>query len=63
MINFKEELLKFEPVLEIDGIEKSIYENELVEIYVPDSLVESYKVATNWVNFNSQIKGLSELEG
>ena len=32
MINFKEELLKFEPVLEIEGIEKSIYENELVDI-------------------------------
>ena len=32
MINFKEELLKFEPVLEIDGIEKSIYDNELVDI-------------------------------
>lgn len=32
MINFKEELLKFEPVLEIDGIEKSIYNNEFVDI-------------------------------
>ena len=32
MINFKEELLKFEPVLEIEGIEKSIYENELTDI-------------------------------
>ncbi|MBE6007689.1 MAG: hypothetical protein E7235_00655 [Lachnospiraceae bacterium] len=32
MINFKEELLKFEPVLEIENIEKSIYENELVDI-------------------------------
>lgn len=32
MINFKEELLKFEPVLEIDGIEKSIYDNEFVDI-------------------------------
>ena len=32
MINFKEELLKFEPVLEIDVIEKSIYDNELVDI-------------------------------
>ena len=33
MINFKEELLKFEPVLEIDGIEKSIYNNEFVDIH------------------------------
>lgn len=32
MINFKEELLKFEPMGEIDDIEKSIYDNELVDI-------------------------------
>lgn len=31
-------------------------------VYVPDGLVEEYKVATNWSNFASQIKGLSELE-
>lgn len=30
-------------------------------IYVPDSLVDSYKSATNWSAFASQIKGLSEL--
>jgi hypothetical protein len=30
-------------------------------IYVPDNLVESYKSATNWSAFASQIKGLSEL--
>lgn len=32
-------------------------------IYVPDNLVESYKVATNWSKFASQIKSISELEG
>lgn len=32
MINFKEELLKFEPINEIDDIEKSIYDNELIDI-------------------------------
>lgn len=32
MINYKDELLKFEPALEIDEIEKSIYDNELVDI-------------------------------
>lgn len=32
-------------------------------IYVPDNLVEDYKVATNWKNYADQIKGLSELEG
>lgn len=30
-------------------------------IYVPDNLVEEYKVATNWSSFASQIKPLSEL--
>lgn len=32
-------------------------------IYVPDSLVDSYKSATNWSTYASQIKGLSELGG
>lgn len=32
-------------------------------IYVPDSLVDSYKTATNWVTFANQIKPISELEG
>lgn len=31
-------------------------------IYVPDNLVDSYKTATNWVTFASQIKPISELE-
>ena len=30
-------------------------------IYVPDSLVSSYKSATNWSTYANQIKGLSEL--
>ena len=30
-------------------------------IYVPDNLVDSYKSATNWSTFASQIKGISEL--
>ena len=29
-------------------------------IYVPDELVDSYKVATNWVTYANQIKPLSE---
>ena len=32
-------------------------------IYVPDNLVDTYKANTNWSNYASQIKGLSELEG
>lgn len=31
-------------------------------IYVPDTLVERYKTATNWTTYASQIKPLSELE-
>lgn len=31
-------------------------------IYVPDNLVEDYKVATNWSTYASQIKPISELE-
>lgn len=31
-------------------------------IYVPDNLVDSYKIATNWVTFANQIKPISELE-
>lgn len=31
-------------------------------IYVPDNLVEQYKVATNWSNYADQIKPLSDLE-
>lgn len=30
-------------------------------IYVPDNLVEQYKVETNWATFANQIKGLSEI--
>lgn len=30
-------------------------------IYVPDTLVEDYKAATNWSTYAAQIKGLSEL--
>lgn len=32
-------------------------------IYVPDDLVDSYKTASNWSTYASQIKGISELEG
>lgn len=32
-------------------------------IYVPDSLVDSFKTATNWSTYADQIKSISELEG
>ena len=31
-------------------------------IYVPDNQVDNYKIATNWVTYANQIKGISELE-
>ena len=31
-------------------------------IYVPDTLVDSFKSATNWSSYADQIKGISELE-
>lgn len=34
----------------------------LLNIYVPDSLVDSYKTATNWSTYADQIKPISELE-
>ena len=36
-------------------------ENGTGYIYVPDSLVDSYKTATNWSTYASQIKPISEL--
>lgn len=30
-------------------------------VYVPDSLVENYKAATNWSTYADRIKGISEL--
>ena len=32
-------------------------------IYVPNDLVDSYKAATNWSTYATQIKPISELEG
>ncbi len=33
-----------------------------LKIYVPDDLVDSYKIATNWTAFADKIKPMSELE-
>ena len=41
---------------------KSILGNaELVTVYVNDALVSDYKAATNWSQYASRIKGISEL--
>ena len=38
------------------------YNNTVGYIYVPDNLVEDFKVATNWSTYADQIKPISELE-
>ena len=37
-------------------------DSSVLNIYVPDSLVDSYKTATNWSTYADQIKPISELE-
>lgn len=37
--------------------------SNLANIYVPDTLVDSYKAATNWTTYADKIKPLSELGG
>ena len=47
-------------------VDKYVFNNTAIKsggtgyVYVPDALVEDYKVATNWSNFADQIKPLSE---
>lgn len=36
--------------------------NDLGYIYVPDALVDSFKTATNWSRYETQIKAISEME-
>ena len=43
------------------GLDTPIYMRGGGYIYVPDASVETYKSATNWVNFSDVIKGISEL--
>lgn len=43
-----------------DSFKNSGIANGTGYIYVPDSLVEEYKAATNWSNYANQIKPLSE---
>lgn len=45
----------------VSGLQGSGIANGTGYIYVPDDLVDSYKSATNWSTYASQIKGLSEL--
>lgn len=49
------------PILETDGIFNAIpFSKGDSFIYVPDEVVEDYKVATNWVTYADYIKPLSE---
>lgn len=40
-----------------------VFVNNNCIIYVPDASLEAYKTATNWSQFSSRIKGLSEYAG
>jgi hypothetical protein len=56
--------LAFRYCYHIQGIQNSYYNpngDKDGYIYVPDSLVDSYKSATNWSTYADQIKPLSEL--
>ncbi|MBE6934697.1 MAG: hypothetical protein E7462_06600 [Ruminococcaceae bacterium] len=44
------------------ALANSSFANGTGYIYVPDDLVDLYKVSNNWVTYASQIKPLSELE-
>lgn len=59
-------VLRTNTICSLGGID--VFTNTLIDdsttegfIYVPDELVEQYKVATNWTTYASKIKGLSEL--
>ena len=47
----------------INAFSNTPIENGTGYIYVADNLLSNYKSATNWSNYTSQIKPLSELEG
>lgn len=54
------------PVLGTNAFGRSYYETPIYNgtgyIYVPDTLVDSFKSATNWSTYADQIKPISELE-
>ena len=50
------------PLENVNAFSNTPIANGTGYIYVPDNLVEEYKQATNWSNFASQIKRISELE-
>ena len=58
-------ILRSETMCTLSGI--GVFSSTPIEsgtgyIYVPDNLVDSYKSATNWSTYASQIKPISELE-
>lgn len=62
--NLKKVILRYDGVCKLSN--KAAFTNMPVAqgtgyIYIPDNLVESYKVAQNWSNYANQFKGLSEL--
>lgn len=49
------------PMTNTNMLQNSLIANGGGYVYVPDNLVDSYKSATNWSTYASQIKGMSEL--
>lgn len=45
----------------VNAFNATPFESATGYIYVPDNLVNTYKLATNWNTFADQIKGISEL--
>lgn len=54
-------ILRSETICTLDGTDAFSGCSALESIYVPDELVDQYKVATNWSTYASQIKPISEL--
>ena len=61
--SLKTVILRSETICTLDGTDAFSGCSALESIYVNDALLEDYKVATNWSDYASQIKPLSELEG
>lgn len=64
--NLTEIIINSETVCQLQNVNAfngTKYDSGLGYIYVQDNLVSSYKSATNWSNYASQIKGISELGG
>ena len=48
-------------ITNVNAFSNSLIASGTGYVYVPDNMVETYKTATNWSYYSSQIKPLSEL--